>query len=190
MGKTYCFRVNSDPSKFACMFTLSNDSIRIYDLPRGRRDHMRRLTHHEKPLRRYPGVLVGRLGVNVEFGGMGVGSETLDFIKGWFSSRDNKTGCRFVIVDAVNEPRVVSFYEKNGFYPLFSSEEQEFLYTGGKKGDPVSRSFCTQAAKRETPCLCQHASCISIYLKCAWQTSATNLTSISNRETEMKGTSP
>ena len=76
----------------------------------------------------------------VEFGGMGIGSETLDFIKGWFSSRDNKTGCRFVIVDAVNEPRVVSFYEKNGFYPLFSSEEQEFLYTGGKKGDPVSLS--------------------------------------------------
>ena len=137
MGKTYCFRVNSDLSEFACMFTLSNDSIRIYDLPRGRRDHMRSLTHHEKPLRRYPGVLVGRLGVNVELGGMGIGSETLDFIKGWFSSRDNKTGCRFVIVDAVNDPRVVSFYAKNGFNPLFSSEEQEFLYTGGKKGEPV-----------------------------------------------------
>ena len=63
MGKTYCFRLNSDPSKLVCALTLSNDSIRIYDLPRSRRDHMRRLTHHEKPLRRYPGVLIGRLGV-------------------------------------------------------------------------------------------------------------------------------
>ena len=62
MGKTYCFRLNSDPSKLVCALTLSNDSIRIYDLPRSRRDHMRKLTHHEKPLRRYPGVLIGRLG--------------------------------------------------------------------------------------------------------------------------------
>lgn len=99
---------------------------------------MKSLTHHEKPLRRYPGVLLGRLGVGSGFAGKGIGSETLDFVKGWFYSSENKTGCRFVIVDAVNEPNVLSFYEKNGFIPLFSSEEQEFLYTGGKKGEPVS----------------------------------------------------
>lgn len=137
MGKTYCFRLNDDSSKIVCAFTVSNDSIRIYDLPRGRRDYMKSLTHHEKPLRRYPGVLIGRLGVNAEFAGRGVGSETLDFIKGWFFSSSNKTGCRFVIVDAINEPQIISFYKKNGFHPLFSTEEQEYLYTGGKKGYPV-----------------------------------------------------
>jgi ribosomal protein S18 acetylase RimI-like enzyme len=99
---------------------------------------MRKLTHHEKPLRRYPGVLIGRLGVGSEFAGRGIGSETLDFVKGWFYSSDNKTGCRFIIVDAVNEPHVISFYQKNGFVPLFSSEEQEFLYTGGRKGEPIT----------------------------------------------------
>ena len=56
-GKTYCFRSGSDPSKIVCALTISNDSIRIYDLPRSRRDYMKSLTHHEKPLRRYPGVL-------------------------------------------------------------------------------------------------------------------------------------
>ena len=56
MGKTYCFRLGNDPSKIVCALTISNDSIRIYDLPRSRRDHMKSLTHHEKPLRRYPGV--------------------------------------------------------------------------------------------------------------------------------------
>lgn len=138
MGKTYCFRLNSDPSKIVCAFTISNDSIRIYDLPRSRRDYMKSLTHHEKPLRRYPGVLIGRLGVNIEFARQGIGSEVLQFIKGWFYSSSNKTGCRFVIVDAVNEPQVIAFYEKNGFHSLFSTEEQEFLYTGGKKGQPIT----------------------------------------------------
>lgn len=140
MGKTYCFRLADDPRRIVCAFTVSNDSIRIYDLPRGRRDHMKSLTHHEKPLRRYPGVLIGRLGVGTGFAGGGIGSETLDFVKGWFYSSENKTGCRFVIVDAVNDPRVISFYRKNGFVSLFSSEEQEFLYTGGKKGNPVELS--------------------------------------------------
>lgn len=137
MGKTYCFLLGSDPSKIVCALTISNDSIRIYDLPRSRRDHMKSLTHHEKPLRRYPGVLIGRLGVSRDFAGQGIGSEALQFIKGWFFSSSNKTGCRFVIVDAVNEPQVIAFYEKNDFHCLFSSEEQEFLYTGGKKGQPV-----------------------------------------------------
>jgi hypothetical protein len=40
MGRSYCFRLKSNPSKIICVFTVSNDSIRIYDLPRSRRDFM------------------------------------------------------------------------------------------------------------------------------------------------------
>ena len=98
---------------------------------------MKSLTHHEKPLRRYPGVLIGRLGVCNDFAGKGIGSEALDFVKGWFYSSTNKTGCRFVIVDAVNAPQVLSFYEKNGFRPLFPTEKQELAYTMGKKDIPL-----------------------------------------------------
>ena len=88
-------------------------------------------------MRRYPGVLVGRLAVNQEYSHKGIGSEALLFIKQWFLYPDNKTGCRFVVVDAVNDPNVLQFYQKNGFIFLFTSEEQEFIYTGGKKGEPV-----------------------------------------------------
>ena len=137
MGKSYCFRMKDDIKTIVACFTVSNDSIRIYDLPSSRRDYMKSLTHHEKPLRRYLGVLIGRLGVSSEFAGKGVGSEALDFVKGWFYSSSNKTGCRFVIVDAVNDPQVLSFYEKNDFRSLFPTEEQEFAYTMGKKDTPV-----------------------------------------------------
>ena len=75
MGKSYCFRKNDDPTKIVCAFTVSNDSIRIYDLPRSRKDYMKSLTHHEKPLRRYPGILIGRLGVNKDFCGKGIGRD-------------------------------------------------------------------------------------------------------------------
>ena len=42
-----------------------------------------------------------------------------------------------MIVDAVNKPQILSFYEKNDFRPLFPIEEQEFTYTMGKKDTPV-----------------------------------------------------
>lgn len=37
----------------------------------------------------------------------------------------NKTGCRFLIVDAYNDKALLDFYEHNGFEFLFSSESQE-----------------------------------------------------------------
>lgn len=116
-----------------CAFTVSNDYIRVYDLPRSRRDYM-------KHMRSYPGVLVGRLAVNKDYAHQGIGSEALLFIKQWFLAPYNKTGCRFVVVDAVNDYNVLQFYQKNGFAFLFTSDEQEFLYTGGKKGESVKLS--------------------------------------------------
>jgi hypothetical protein len=49
----------------------------------------------------------------------------LNFIKSWFIERDNKTGCRFIIVDSYNTNEALNFYKKNGFNFLFSTEEQE-----------------------------------------------------------------
>ena len=135
MGKSYCFRLKDDLSRIVCAFTISNDSIRIYDLPRSRRDHMKSITHHEKRLRRYPGVLIGRLAVAEEFANKGVGSELLDFIKAMFSDTELQTGCRFLIVDAVNTPEVLAFYQKNRFVFLFTTEQQEDLYTFPPKND-------------------------------------------------------
>jgi len=129
MGKSYCFRMKDSIETIVACFTVSNDSIRIYDLPNSRRNAMWGITHREKMLTRYPGVLVGRLAVATQFSGKGIGSEIIDFIKMWFLDDANKTGCRFAIVDAKNELNVLRFYEKNGFKSLFPQEIDEDLYT-------------------------------------------------------------
>jgi GNAT superfamily N-acetyltransferase len=135
MGKSYCFRLKDDLTTIVACFTVSNDSIRIYDLPSSRRNAMWKITNREKMLTRYPGVLIGRLAVAEEFGGKGIGSAVLRFIKMWFLDEDNKTGCRFAIVDAKNEPEVLRFYEKNNFVSLFPHEIDEDLYTKPPKDD-------------------------------------------------------
>ena len=62
---------------------------------------------------------------NVDFRHQGIGSELQDFIKSWFIDEENKTGCRFLIVDAYNCMVPLDFYQKNEFLFLFSTEQQE-----------------------------------------------------------------
>ena len=77
--------------------------------------------------RSYPAVLIGRLGVSTLFQGSNnaVGSQVIDYIISWFLLPNNKTGCRFIVVDAYNNENVRHFYEKNGFKLLYQTEEQE-----------------------------------------------------------------
>lgn len=129
MGKSYCFRLIENPNVIVACFTVSNDSIRLFDLGSSKKNRMwKEISNREKRLSRYPGVLIGRLAVSNHFGGQGVGSEVVRFVKEWFVEDDNKSGCRLAIVDAKNEAHVLSFYEKNDFKYLFKSESDEFAY--------------------------------------------------------------
>ena len=133
LGKSYCFRLDEDMSVIVCAFTLSNDSIRVDMLPNSREKKVRKNIPRSKQMRRYPGVLIGRLGINVDFAHRGIGSELMEFIKSWFIDAGNKTGCRFLIVDAYNEEIPLGYYLKNGFTFLFSTESQEAENTGFDK---------------------------------------------------------
>jgi GNAT superfamily N-acetyltransferase len=70
-----------------------------------------------------PAVKIGRLGVSADVARTGVGSRILDYLKVWFT-RGNKTGCRFIIVDAYKDPAVIAFYKKNGFLFLTADENE------------------------------------------------------------------
>lgn len=63
---------------------------------------------------------IGRLGISKDFQDAGIGTNIIDFIKLYFLE-DNKTGCRFITVDAYNA--AVPFYEKNGFDFLIKKDE-------------------------------------------------------------------
>ena len=52
----------------------------------------------------------------------------MDFIKSWFVDGNNKTGCRFIVVDAYNDDNVIRYYTNNGFTTLFSTKVQEKEY--------------------------------------------------------------
>lgn len=135
LGKSYCFTLDEDSSIIVCAFTVSNDSIKTSNLPNARKKKVIREIPYEKQSRSYPAVLIGRLGVNHNYRCIDgeekrTGEQLMDFIKAWFIDSANKTGCRFIVVDAYNEAGPLRYYEKNGFVYLFSSDKQEKEFTG------------------------------------------------------------
>ena len=130
LAKSYCFRLDSDTSVVVCAFSLSNSSVDARNLPNSRRKKLMENIPHEKSLSSYPATLIGRLGVDGEFSGKGIGTELIKFIKRWMLDLSYKTACRYLTVDAYNNESVLKFYEANGFKTLFSSDRQEKEHFG------------------------------------------------------------
>ena len=61
----------------------------------------------------------------------------MNFIKMWFIEPNNKTGCRYLVVDAYNTEIPIAFYKKNGFDFIFSTETQEMEYRNIKSDQPL-----------------------------------------------------
>jgi hypothetical protein len=125
LGRSYCFILEKD---ILCAFTVSNTSLLVGNIPKKIRNKINRSIPHEKQRNQYPAVLIGEFAINKKFCGSKNGSFLSDdlmcFIKGWFTV-ENKTGCRFVLVDALNNEKVLDFYKRNQFLFLFSSEKEE-----------------------------------------------------------------
>ena len=128
MGKTYCWITDTKPHKIVALFTLANDSIKTTYLESSTKNRINRPIENPKRGRSYPAALIGRIGINEEFQGLHIGSQLIEFIKDWFRAEDNKTGCRFLVVDAYNTSRTLNFYERNGFKFLHKDEEEERKY--------------------------------------------------------------
>ena len=129
LGRSYCF-LSALEGDIAAIFTLSNSAIRVAELPNNAKRRLVKLIPWVKQGRNYPAVLIGRLGVCRKYRNQRIGSQIIDFIKAWFLSNHNKTGCRFVVVDAYNKEDVLHFYSNanNKFSFLFKEESQEKLY--------------------------------------------------------------
>lgn len=127
LGKTYAWVNASEPHHILGLVTLANDSVKLKLISSSALNRIQRGVTNTKRGINFPAVLIGRLGVSAADRGKGfnIGSQIIDFIKDWFRSAENKTGCRFIVVDAYNNERTIRFYQKNGFKPLYKTEQEE-----------------------------------------------------------------
>lgn len=116
---TYVARIKNE---ILAYFSLANDRVSVGDFDS--KTEFNRFRKHrfvnEKRLKSYPAVKICRFAVNHCYAGSGIGTILMDFIKAFFL-QNNKTGCRFVTVDAYLA--AIAFYEKNHFYPLQPNDD-------------------------------------------------------------------
>ncbi|WP_250709070.1 GNAT family N-acetyltransferase [Bacteroides fragilis] len=114
----------TDAGKTLAYFSLANDKVSLSDFENKTEFNRFRRPRfvNEKRLKSYPAVKICRLGTDTSTRGYSLGSELLYFIKSNFME-NNKTGCRFVTVDAY--AAAVPFYLKNGFVPLTDNDKDD-----------------------------------------------------------------
>ena len=118
LAVTYVAKINDEVIAY---FSLANDRVSLGDFEN--KTEFNRFRKHrfvnEKRLKSYPAVKICRFAVSCDYRGSGIGTILMDFIKGYFIE-NNKTGCRFVTVDAYIN--AIPFYEKNHFSLLLPDD--------------------------------------------------------------------
>ncbi len=111
-------------NNIVAFFSLSNDAIRAELNPRSGLKRALKIIPRPKRLRSMPAVKIGRLASSSKIQSKGIGTHILNYIKISLTN-NNKTGCRFIVVDAYNNPRTIAFYERNDFLFMSSKDANE-----------------------------------------------------------------
>lgn len=127
LGKSYCWINKDNQHEIVAIATLAYDGIKTYTLDKPSKNALQRKIPQQKRHRSYPAVLIGRLGVSKAFQGHGlnVGTQLMEALKYWFVDENNKAACRYMLVDAYNTEATIHYYLKNGFKPLYKTEQSE-----------------------------------------------------------------
>ena len=124
LSVSYVFEVEDDVNHehIAAYFSLANDRVSMSDFPN--KTEFNRFRKHrfvnEKRLKSYPAAKICRLAVSQNLKGRHLGEFLIRAIKSFFIA-DNKTGCRFLTVDAY--AAAIPFYLKQKFVPLTVEDE-------------------------------------------------------------------
>lgn len=118
LTQTYVFHERERNMVYAAI-DFCNDGLPKERMTGGQR---RRIAHRKRGFHVFPAVKITRLGVCATFHRMGVGSDLLDVVKRFFLA-DNRTGCRFITVDAYRD--AVGFYERNDFARMLTTESED-----------------------------------------------------------------
>lgn len=140
MSKSYCF-YKPDTMEAVAAFCVINTDIAVELIPKSTRNKLNRKIPYAKQRDHYPAVLIGQAAVFDGFVQFHLGDELMDSIKWWLRNVANHIAARYVVVDAVNHEKVLQFYARNQFWPVFKTEEDERKANELEEGQPLLTRF-------------------------------------------------
>jgi GNAT superfamily N-acetyltransferase len=132
LAETYYFKPIEATGKEirpVAFVSFLNDAIQITKeekktAKRGFWNHLtKNIPHKKRGYHAYPAVKIGRLGVTKNYQHLHIGTSLLNMTKEYFTTA-NRTGCRFLTVEAYNKEGIIEFYKKNGFSFIWDNDEE------------------------------------------------------------------
>ena len=140
MSKSYCF-YKKDTMQAVAAFCVINTDISVDLIPKSTRNKLNRKIPYAKQRDHYPAVLIGQIAVFDAFAKYHLGDELMDSIRWWLRNVANLIAARYVVVDAVNNEKVLQFYARNHFWTVFKTEEDERKANDLEDGQPLLTRF-------------------------------------------------
>ena len=140
MSKSYCF-YKTDTMQAVAAFCVINTDISVDLIPKSTRNKLNRKIPYAKQRDHYPAVLIGQIAVFDAFAKYHLGDELMDSIRWWLRNVANLIAARYVVVDAVNNEKVLQFYARNQFWTVFKTEEDERKTNELEDGQPLLTRF-------------------------------------------------
>jgi GNAT superfamily N-acetyltransferase len=120
------------PDKVIGYFTLANDALPLTTSEQGELG-----LYGVVPVKAYPAVKLGRLAVAQDLQGRGIGRQIMDLVHGEVLDSASLSAARLVILDADNEPGVMTFYRKLGYQESLWAEHKGRV-SGPKRVGPAA----------------------------------------------------
>lgn len=140
MSKSYCF-YRKDTMEAVAAFCVISTDISVDLIPKSTRNKLNRKIPYAKQRDHYPAVLIGQIAVFDAFIKYHLGDELMNSIKWWLRNVANLVAARYLVVDAVNHPKVLEFYDRNQFWPVFKTEEDERKANELEDNQPLKTRF-------------------------------------------------
>ena len=136
MSKSYCL-YDDKKNEMVAAFCVLHTSLPTEHLPNYARRNINKKVKYEKQRKHYPATLIGQFAIFDAYSDKHLGDEFLSFVILWIIYEVQQMGNRFVIVDAINNEKVLKFYERNGFKVLFRTEDEERIANGKSVGQSL-----------------------------------------------------
>lgn len=128
-SKSYCL-YNPETNEMVAAFCVLNAILSMEHLPNYAKRSINKAVQYEKQRKQYPATLIGQFVVFDKFRNLHLGDEFMKFVLSWIMIYAQHMGNRFAVIDAINKPKVLQFYENNNFRFLFRTDEEELQAMG------------------------------------------------------------
>jgi hypothetical protein len=127
LAKTYVLTPDGgDDNRPKALVSFCNDSIRTesFEINKDFKEIQKQVPYGKR-YKSLPAVKIARLGVQQEWKKQKIGSLLLNMTKLLFLT-ENRTGCRYVTVDAYKTKQAIGFYMSNKFRFMRGEEKEEY----------------------------------------------------------------